>query len=102
MTRFAGMEMLERETEKMVAENEALKKAVEDLKEKIETETVAKPKSCTYCKNFVQHYRKEGNQYYKVYCGHCVAGKPRRKKERKPDETCEFFEFGSYGSRAWI
>ncbi|MBD5585503.1 MAG: hypothetical protein HDQ88_10505 [Clostridia bacterium] len=28
--------------------------------------------SCTNCKYFVQHYRKDGMYYKKVNCGHCL------------------------------
>jgi len=41
---------------------------------------------CCTCAFYIQHYRKDGEKYYHVFCGHCVSG---RLKSRKPGQTCE-------------
>ena len=47
-------------------ENVQLRNTLIELARKIEQGEVLKPKSCQYCRNFVQHYRKETNGRYNV------------------------------------
>lgn len=46
---------------------------------------------CDNCTNYVQHYRKSNDDFYKVCSGHC-----KKIKEnggfRKVDKPCEYFE----------
>lgn len=42
-------------------------------------------KVCGTCEHFAQHYRKSGERYYEVACGHC---KYPRVKKRTRDQTC--------------
>ena len=37
-------------------------------------------KVCSQCAHFRQHYAVSEGRVFRVYCGHCVAAKPRRKR----------------------
>ena len=41
-------------------------------------------KACKNCAYFRQHYTFDQRRIFRVYCGHCVFGRPRQKK---PDTT---------------
>ena len=53
--------MLSKEVSKLEYENAALRSTLEELKQKMEEGAVSKPKSCQYCKYYVQHYIKGGS-----------------------------------------
>ena len=42
-------------------------------------------KNCTY---YRQHYGLDNERIFRVFCGHCVFGSPKRKR---PYNTCENF-----------
>lgn len=47
-------------------------------------------KTCADCIHFIQHYRKDGNSYEWINCGHCIA---LRTKKRQPlDKPCPHFQ----------
>ena len=98
--------MLDEEIIKLERENRALRRALEEINSKMEQNKVLKPKSCQYCKNYIQHYRKEGQgNYVPINCGHCVCQVPVSKGKKKrpvPDDTCPYFELGTYETRAII
>ncbi len=79
-------------------ENVQLRNTLMELARKMEQGEVLKPKSCQYCRNFVQHYRKETNgRYEPVYAGHCTSRVPIKKGGKKnpvPDDICPYFELG--------
>ena len=79
-------------------ENVQLRNTLIELARKMEQGEVLKPKSCQYCRNFVQHYRKETNgRYEPVYAGHCTSRVPIKKGGKKnpvPDDICPYFELG--------
>lgn len=93
--------MLSREVVQLERENDVLKNALKELSAKMEQNAVVKPKSCQYCKNYVQHYMKNGlgyREYTPIYDGHCTCGVPvskGRKRNPKPDDTCPYFEIGT-------
>lgn len=35
-------------------------------------------KICRQCTNFIQHYGLRNHKLYKLYCGHCARGSPKR------------------------
>lgn len=84
--------MVSSEVRTLEMENDRLKQAVKALEE-----TVAQDGNhaacCEYCKNYIQHYVKVGLNYTRTYCGHCIHG---RIKKRRPEETCKYFEIGTY------
>ena len=98
--------MLAQEIIRLERENRALRSALEGLNSKIEQNKVLKPKSCQYCKNYIQHYRKEGQEtYIPINYGHCICQVPvskGRKKNPVPEDTCPYFELGPYETRAII
>ncbi len=79
-------------------ENVQLRNTLIELARKMEQGEVLKPKSCQYCRNFVQHYRKETNgRYEPIYAGHCTSRVPIKKGGKKnpvPDDICPYFELG--------
>lgn len=98
--------MLSREISKLEQENITLKRELEELRRKMENNEVAKPRSCQYCRNYIQHYIKGGaastKEYIPICAGHCTCGVPvskGRKKNPRPDETCPYFELGTYGAK---
>lgn len=87
---------------KLESENRILREALQELNQKMENNEHIKPKSCQYCKYYVQHYIKGGimfnKEYVPIYQGHCVAGVPMKKggkKEISPNDTCLYFELGT-------
>ena len=102
-----GSIMLSNEVTKLEQENRALKKALRELKEKMEKGNILKPKSCQYCAHYMQHYIKTsgipfGEGYSPIYAGHCIKGVPVKlggKRNPKPDDTCPYFEFGTHDTR---
>ena len=84
--------MLSNDVRKVEQENEQLKEALRELSKKLAADQI-KPKACEYCKFYAQHYVKVSCNYAKTYCGHCTHG---RIKERKPDNTCKYFELGKW------
>jgi len=93
--------MLSSEIRELENENYNLKKALQELADKMEGNAILKPKSCQYCKNYIQHYAKglfgSSTEFSPVYAGHCVSGVPVKKGGKKsptPDDTCPYFEFG--------
>ena len=94
--------MLPNEIKELENQNAALRKALYDLSKKMEDNAVLKPKSCQYCKNYLQHYIKGGVAhtlpYVPIYAGHCVCEVPiskGRKRKPAPDDTCPYFEIGT-------
>lgn len=94
--------MLSREIENLEYENRVLKEALEEIKKKMDQNEVVKPKSCQYCKNYIQHYRKVTQgccaEFVPVNDGYCLSGVPicrGGKKRPKPDDTCQYFEIGT-------
>ena len=91
--------MLSREIANLEYENRVLKDALEELKKKMEQNTVVKPKSCQYC-------IEEGvysADYVPVYSGFCVSGVPAYKGGKKrpaPDDTCPYFEIGTQNTKS--
>lgn len=95
--------MLAQEIKNLENENYALKEALKELSRKMEQNEAVKPKSCQYCKNFIQHYIKDGtsyrDEYTPIYDGHCTSRVPickGGKRNPTPDDTCPYFEFGTY------
>lgn len=98
--------MLSREIANLEHENRVLKEALEELKKRMEQNEVMKPKSCQYCKNYIQHYRKEtrgySTEFVPVNDGYCLNGVPTckgGKKRPKPDDVCQYFEIGTPDTR---
>lgn len=98
--------MLAQEIHKIENENRILREALEELKEKMEHNEIQKPKGCQYCKNYIQHYIKDGAAhtlpYVPIYAGHCTCGVPikeGRKRRPKPDDTCPYFELGTHNMK---
>lgn len=95
--------MLAQEIMKLERENRALRSALEEISSKIEQNKVLKPRSCQYCKNYIQHYKKDGQEnYVPINYGHCICQVPvskGRKKNPIPDDTCPYFELGTYETR---
>ena len=90
--------MLSKEVTALEQENHVLKKALKELGEKMERSAVLKPKSCQYCKHYIQHYVKDGLKYTPIYDGHCTCKVPigkGRKRRPSPEDTCPFFELGT-------
>lgn len=98
--------MLSREIAKLENENFALREELRELNAKMESNAVLKPKSCQYCKNYIQHYRKELTGEYKpIYAGHCASGMPIKKGGRRkpnPDDTCPYFELGTKEAQFYV
>lgn len=89
--------MLAQDVLNLEKENIRLKTELEDLKEKISSGSVAKPKSCRYCRHYIQHYGKSGGTYYEIHAGHCTCGVPVKKGGKRlpvPDDSCQYFEVG--------
>lgn len=96
--------MVSNEVKKLEYENRILRTALEEIQKKMEKNEMAKPKSCQYCKYFVQHYAKGGfpahtKEYIEIYAGHCARGVPIKKggkRNTSPDDTCPYFEIGTH------
>lgn len=91
--------MLSREIQRLEKENLLLKEELRELGVRMNNNVVAKPKSCQYCKHFVQHYIKinPSGSFTAIYDGHCVrccSKKYGRIRKTNVDETCQFFELG--------
>lgn len=88
--------MIAREVERLERENRALKVQLVELTKKREEETNgARPKSCRFCKYYMQHYVKMNGSYVETYAGHCTKGVPicrGGKKRPAPDDSCLYFE----------
>ena len=85
--------MLSREIRELENENYVLKEAMKELEKKFEGKA-PKPMACEYCMYYIQHYTKNvRGQFISTHCGTCTHG---RAKKRKPDETCQYFELGTY------
>ena len=88
--------MIAERVRELEQENTHLRKTLKELTSKIEQGEISKPKSCQYCRNFVQHYRKETHgRYEPIYAGHCTSRVPIKKGGKKnpaPDDTCPYFE----------
>lgn len=94
--------MLAQQVRALQNENLCLRQALEELSQKMEQNQTVKPKSCQYCKHFIQHYMKGGTintfDFVKIPFGHCTVGVPVKKGGKihpKPDETCQYFEIGT-------
>ena len=48
--------MVSNEVKRLEHENYLLRSALEEIQEKMNNNAVAKPKSCQYCKYYIQHY----------------------------------------------
>lgn len=102
--------MVSKEVGKLEYENHIFKKALEELQEKMENNEIAKPKSCQYCKYFVQHYIKGGypvytKDYLEIDEGHCTRSVPVKKggkRTPKPNDTCPYFEIGTRKMRTCL
>ena len=86
--------MIADKVKELERENISLKAQIETL-QNICGNRAELPQNCEYCINFIQHYAKNGNTYYPVCAGHCVAG--NRTRSRKTTETCKAFEQRRYG-----
>ncbi len=100
--------MLSNEIRELENQNAALRKALSDLSKKMEENEVLKPKSCQYCKHYIQHYAKDlqgsTNQFIPIYAGHCTSGVPickGGKRKPKPDDSCPYFEIGTYDTKVY-
>lgn len=99
--------MLSNEVTKLEQENRNLKRAIYELKTKMEQGNALRPKSCQYCRYYMQHYVKTSGypfqkEYSPIYEGHCVRGVPVKKggkRSPRPDDTCPYFEFGTQDTR---
>ena len=99
--------MLSNEVVKLEKENAALREALETLSRKMESNEVLKPRSCQYCKSYVQHYIRNWGacreEYSPINAGHCMrlvpAGK-RKSKNPAPGDTCPYFELGTSEMKA--
>lgn len=98
--------MLSNEIARLEMENITLRRALEELNIKMEQGSVLKPKSCQYCKHYIQHYIKGGeggiSEYTPINDGHCVCRVPLskgRKRNPAPDDSCPYFEMGTYETR---
>lgn len=98
--------MLTQEVRKLENENYALKEQLKELSKKMEQNKDVKPKSCQYCKYYIQHYVKDSlgciSEYVPIYTGHCVRGVPISKGGKKkpvPDDTCPYFEMGTHETK---
>lgn len=80
--------MLAQEVRNLENENAALRETIKVMQKQF-ADKQPKPKACEYCRFYIQHYVKMGCSYGKTHCGHCTHG---RIKDRKPDNTCEYFE----------
>ena len=57
-------------------------------------------KQCKECRYYLQHYTLDRRKIFRVYCGHCTLGKPKRKL---PDaNACENFAYGSIPEDAFV
>ncbi len=91
--------MISNEVIRLERENENLKGMLEELSKKMEQKSAARPKSCQYCMNYIQHYIKGVRGYTPIYDGHCTKGVPIKrggKRNPKPDDTCPYFELGTH------
>ncbi len=91
--------MLAGEVARLEKENDALKTMVQELTEQLEQGGKGNPRACKYCKNYIQHYGRWDDRYKEIYAGHCVSGVPINrggKKHPAPDESCPYFELGTY------
>lgn len=96
--------MLSNEIKALEQENFILKEALKELKEKMSNNEKIKPKSCQYCKYFIQHYIRGGSpayvkEYVEIYEGHCTRGVPickGGKRKTTPNDTCPYFELGTH------
>ena len=91
--------MLSQDVEKLERENILLRQMFQKLQRKLEEKETLKPKSCQYCKKYIQYYIKGGpwskTEYTPINAGHCVAGVPVKKGGKKrptPDDSCPYFE----------
>ena len=58
-----------------------------------------KEKTCGECQHYLRHYTFDSRRIFRVYCGHCRFGKPRRKQ---PDaKACENFKPGQGQEQAF-
>ncbi len=95
--------MLSNEIKALEQENFILKQALKELEDKMNNNEALKPKSCQYCKYYVQHYIKGGypmydKEYVEIYEGHCMRGVPISKggkRKTTPNDTCPYFEIGT-------
>lgn len=101
--------MLSMEIQRLEAENSALKETLRELEKKMDQNQILKPKSCQYCKYFIQHYIKGGRTYTKeyipIYFGHCTCGVPvskGKKRNPKPDDSCPYFELGTHENKIFL
>lgn len=87
--------MIAREVRRLEEENQELKFRLVELMKKKEEESGARPKSCRFCKYYIQHYINSRGEYQEIYAGHCVRGVPICKGGKKrpvPDDSCMYFE----------
>ena len=99
--------MLAQEIRKLENENYVLKEQLKELSKKMEQNEVVKPKSCQYCKHFIQHYMRDRSgvhrqEYTPIYAGHCTSGVSISKGGRRkptPDDTCQYFEIGTHEAK---
>lgn len=98
--------MLSTEIAKLEQQNQKLKAMLDDMIQKEKEGQIVKPKSCQYCRHFMQHYIRQiqsnGTIYQPIYDGHCTRGVPISKggkRRPKPDETCLYFEAGPHEAK---
>lgn len=90
--------MLSNEIRKLESENQSLREALKTMQVNFEKEK-QRPRACEYCKYYLQHYVKVDGGYKPTYCGHCVHG---RVKKRVKDESCQYFEVGTFSIRNYV
>lgn len=57
-------------------------------------------KQCRECKYYLQHYTLDKRRIFRVHCGHCTFGRPKRKL---PDaKVCENFVSGHAKEEAFV
>lgn len=55
---------------------------------------------CSDCCYFLQHYTFNKRRLFRVYCGHCIFSKVKRKR---PDaKACDHFEAGTAQEDAFV
>lgn len=82
--------MLSESVQKLEQENVELKNEVAALKSALGIKE-EEERACENCKFYIQHYIRDGNVFTKIYDGHCVKGRVKRKKAK---EICKLFEYG--------
>jgi len=57
-------------------------------------------RQCKECQYYLQHYTLDKRKIFRVYCGHCTFGRPKRKLPNA--STCENFVYGAAPEDAFV